>query len=85
MDFDYSPKVRDRVEQVEAFMQENVYPREREHHDFVMDPQNLWKQPPVVEELKAKAKHEGIWNWFADLADAERLRRASQAMHNANR
>jgi hypothetical protein len=38
----------------------------------------------VLEEDKGSV-HEGIWNWFADLADAERLRRASQAMHNANR
>ncbi len=64
MDFDYSPKVRAAIEQLEAFMEEHVYPREREHHDFVMDPANLWKQPPVVEELKVKAREAGIWNWF---------------------
>src|SRR4051794_37301278 len=64
MDFDYSPNVRARIDQVEAFMEEHVYPREREHHDFVMAPENLWKQPPVVEELKAEAKKADIWNWF---------------------
>jgi acyl-CoA dehydrogenase len=64
MDFDYSPEVRARIEQVETFMEEHVYPREREHHDFVMAAENLWKQPPVVEELKAEAKKAGIWNWF---------------------
>ncbi len=64
MDFDYSPKVRELAAQLEAFMEENVYPREREHHDFISDPANLWKQPPVVEELKGKAKAAGIWNWF---------------------
>ena len=48
-----------RFEQLEAFMEQHVYPREREHHDFVMDPQNLWKQPPVVEELKVKAREAG--------------------------
>ena len=64
MDFEYSPKTRERIEMLEAFMEENVYPREREHHDFVMDPANLWKQPPLVEELKAKARRAGIWNWF---------------------
>ncbi|MGI9615129.1 MAG: acyl-CoA dehydrogenase family protein [Acidimicrobiales bacterium] len=64
MDFEYSPKVKQHIEILDAFMNENVYPREREHHDFVMDPANLWKQPPVVEELKTKAKAAGIWNWF---------------------
>jgi acyl-CoA dehydrogenase len=64
MDFEYSAKTREHVERLEAFMEEHVYPREREHHDFVMAPENLWKQPPMMEELKAKAKAEGIWNWF---------------------
>ena len=64
MDFDYTPKVMEAKERLEAFMDAHVYPREREHHDFVMDGANLWKQPPVVEELKAKAKEAGIWNWF---------------------
>jgi acyl-CoA dehydrogenase len=64
MDFDYSPKVMEAKERLEAFMDEHVYPAEREHHDFVMAPENLWKQPPVVERLKAKAKEAGIWNWF---------------------
>jgi acyl-CoA dehydrogenase len=64
MDFDYSAKVNEHIELLEAFMNEHVYPREREHHEFVMDQGNLWQQPPVVEELKVKAKAAGIWNWF---------------------
>lgn len=64
MDFDYSPKVLENKEKLEAFMDAYVYPAEREHHDFVMDQANLWKQPPIVEELKVKAREAGIWNWF---------------------
>ena len=60
MDFTHTTKVIEAKEQLEAFMDEHVYPREREHHDFVMDGDNLWKQPPVVEELKVKAKEAGI-------------------------
>ena len=37
MDFDYSAKVIEAKERLEAFMDEHVYPAEREHHDFVMD------------------------------------------------
>ena len=64
MDFEYSEKVEEHIELLDGFMNEHVYRREREHHDFVMDQTNLWKQPPVVEELKAKAREAGIWNWF---------------------
>ena len=64
MDFDYSPKVLEAREQLEDFMHQHVYPAEREHHEFVMAAENLWKQPPIVEELKGKAKAAGIWNWF---------------------
>lgn len=64
MDFEYSPKVQESLQQLEAFMDANVYPAEREHHDFVMNPAYLWQQPPIVEELKTKAKAAGIWNWF---------------------
>lgn len=64
MDFEYTPKVRELIERLEAFMETHVYPREREHHDFVSNPANLWKQPPVVEELKVEAQKAGIWNWF---------------------
>ncbi len=64
MDFNYSPKVMEHKERLEAFMDANVYPAEREHHDFVSNPDNLWQQPPIVEELKDKAREAGIWNWF---------------------
>jgi acyl-CoA dehydrogenase len=64
MDFDYSPKVRENLEKLEAFMDAHVYPAEEEHTRFINDPANLWVQPPIVEELKAKAREAGIWNWF---------------------
>ena len=64
MEFDYGGKVLENKARLEAFMDENVYPAERGHHEFVMDPANLWVQPPIVEELKAKARDAGIWNWF---------------------
>ena len=64
MDFEYNTKTMEHVERLETFMEAHVYPAEREHHDFIENPNNLWQQPPVVEELKAKAQEAGIWNWF---------------------
>ena len=64
MDFDYSQKVLDARDRLEAFMEEHVYPAEREHHDFVTAPENLWQQPPIIETLKDRAREAGIWNWF---------------------
>lgn len=64
MDFSYSDKVIDARKRLEAFMDDHIYPAERERHEFVTAPENLWKQPPVVERLKDEAREAGIWNWF---------------------
>ncbi|MGI9245193.1 MAG: acyl-CoA dehydrogenase family protein [Steroidobacteraceae bacterium] len=64
MDFEYSDKTRDLMRRVDGFMQEYVYPAEDEHARFVADPANRWMQPPVVEELKRKARAAGLWNLF---------------------
>ena len=64
MDFEYSPKVLEHKERLEAFMEEYVYPAEHTYHTFTTDPANRWQQPPIMEELKDKARAAGIWNWF---------------------
>ena len=64
MDFEYSDKTRSLMRRVDDFMQQHVYPAERAYRDFVEDPARLWQQPPLVEELKAKARAEGLWNLF---------------------
>ena len=64
MNFDHSPKVLELKAQLEAFMDEDIYPNEKEYYEFTRDQNNLWKHPPFMEDLKAKAKAAGIWNWF---------------------
>ncbi|MDH4146263.1 MAG: acyl-CoA dehydrogenase family protein [Acidimicrobiia bacterium] len=64
MDFELSPKVAEAKARLEAFMDAHVYPREAEYVDFVDDPANLWSQPPAMEEMKAAAREQGLWNWF---------------------
>ena len=64
MDFRYSDKVEDLRERINAFMDENVYPIEHERDRFHADPANLWTVWPGTEEIKAKAKAQGLWNLF---------------------
>jgi alkylation response protein AidB-like acyl-CoA dehydrogenase len=71
MEFSQSPRARSYVERLSAFMQEHVLPAEPEYRaqvDDLPDWRN-WKQPSVVEALKAKARAAGLWNLF--LPDAE--------------
>ncbi|WP_299973978.1 acyl-CoA dehydrogenase family protein [uncultured Pseudoteredinibacter sp.] len=69
MDFEYSDKVKDLVLRVRAFMDEHVYPNEGTFHEQVNA--DRWKTPPIMEELKAKAKEAGLWNFFLPLAYGE--------------
>ena len=63
MNFDYSPKVTDLQARLTAFMDAHVYPNERRFGDDV-EQGNRWQPLPLVEELKAKARAEGLWNLF---------------------
>ena len=62
MNFEYSDKVKDLIQRVTDFMDVNVFPVEEEMHKQVA--QDQWSTPPLMEELKAKAKAEGLWNLF---------------------
>jgi len=66
MNFEYSEKVQDLIERVNRFMDENVLPVEDEMHQQVAE--NPWSTPLLMEELKAKAKAEGLWNLFLPVA-----------------
>ena len=50
-------------ERLVAFMDEHVYPNEQTYQEQV-DAGDRWAPPPVMEELKAKAKAAGLWNLF---------------------
>ncbi|AQZ95689.1 acyl-CoA dehydrogenase [Halopseudomonas phragmitis] len=63
MDFGYSPKVKELRERVDAFMQEHVFPAEPIFHQQVAEG-DRWQPTAIVEELKVKAKAEGLWNLF---------------------
>ena len=70
MNFEHSKKVTDLVERLEDFMDKNVYPIEKEYEDYFKTTDNLWKSPPLMTELKEKAKQAELWNLF--LPESER-------------
>jgi len=64
VDFSYTPKVRDLQQKLTEFMDKYVYPNEKVYHEQI-DQQNPFSiVPPIMEELKEKAKQAGLWNLF---------------------
>ncbi|WP_029918760.1 acyl-CoA dehydrogenase family protein [Nevskia soli] len=69
MDFEPSPKAKDIIKRVKAFMRQHILPVEQQHWEGLLAARKggEWKEwtiPPLVEELKAKARAEGLWNLF---------------------
>ncbi|NNE22254.1 MAG: acyl-CoA dehydrogenase [Rhizobiales bacterium] len=67
--FPLSPKAQDLRIKLEAFMDAHIYPNEKlmaEQHAALG---NKWSHPPLLDELKAKARAEGLWNLFLPHAD----------------
>ncbi|HLY07242.1 MAG TPA: acyl-CoA dehydrogenase family protein [Rhizomicrobium sp.] len=67
MDFDYSPRQREMMGRVQEFMDRHVHPAEKVYAaqmDEATQKGNRWIVVPIVEELKAKAKAQGLWNFF---------------------
>ena len=63
MNFDYSLKTKELQKRLSAFMDAHIYPNEvRYAHEKHTG--ETWKILPVIEELKEKAKAEGLWNLF---------------------
>ena len=64
MDFAYSDRVKDLQKQLETFMEDHVYPVEHQFYDEIDAADNRFRTPPVLEDLKEKAKSAGLWNLF---------------------
>ena len=64
MNFEYSEKSLALQKRVNDFMVEYIYPHEKEIQAFHHNPENLWQDFPKLEEWKAAAKAEGLWNLF---------------------
>src|SRR5215469_1927419 len=64
MDFDLSTKTERLKGQLQAFMEREIYPAERVFERQLAEQQSHWQIPPIMEELKKKARAEGLWNLF---------------------
>jgi len=63
MDFAYSEKVQKLQARVSAFMEQHIYPNEKTFQEQVAEG-DRWQPTRIVEELKQKARGEGLWNLF---------------------
>lgn len=69
MNFNPSPKSQEYLERLQAFMNEHVYPQER---DILTTNRRInesadwtqWCIPPAVDNLKKQAREAGLWNLF---------------------
>ena len=63
MDFKLSQRSQDYLGRLGAFMDEHIYPNEE---GFYAQQQagERWQDPPLLEELKARARTAGLWNLF---------------------
>jgi acyl-CoA dehydrogenase len=64
MDFELSDRCKELRERLLAFMDEHVYPAEAVYHEQLVASGEPHSHPPVMEELKERARELGLWNLF---------------------
>jgi acyl-CoA dehydrogenase len=69
MDFSMSERQRYWRDRVMAFMDAHVYPAIPTYDQQMDGDGDRWKVVPVLEELKAKARKDGLWNLFLPPSD----------------
>lgn len=64
MILEQSVRTKELSERVTQFMEEIVLPNEKVYEEQLKSGNSRWEIPPIMEEMKAKAKAEGLWNLF---------------------
>lgn len=63
MDFNYSDKTKELQKRLQTFMDAHIYPNEKNFQNEV-NSGDRWQPLQLIEDLKTKAKAEGLWNLF---------------------
>jgi acyl-CoA dehydrogenase len=67
MNFEFDSRTEELRAQLLSFMNDNIYPAEKVLAAQVADAAaggRIWGRPPVIDELKAQARSQGLWNLF---------------------
>jgi acyl-CoA dehydrogenase len=64
MDFEYSARTKMYMAQLTDFMDKHVYPNEATFQQQLGSGPARWQVPPIMEELKRRARERGLWNLF---------------------
>ena len=64
MAYQISDKAKAIHERLEVFMEQHIYPREKDFDEFTSNQENLWKYHDWYQGLKDEAKKQELWNLF---------------------
>ena len=64
MNFEHDSVAKDYIRRVSDFMDQHIFPNEDLYHQQMKEAKDRWEIPPILEELKKKAKAQGLWNLF---------------------
>jgi acyl-CoA dehydrogenase len=64
MDFEHSPRTTELCERLDAFIEREISPREEGYLRDLLARTDPWVALPLMDELKGKARAQGLWNLF---------------------
>jgi acyl-CoA dehydrogenase len=70
VEFEYNDKTKLALAKLHEFMDAHILPNEEEYYRQHDAQEDRWQTPPMMEELKSKAREQGLWNLF--LPESER-------------
>ncbi len=69
MDFQLTDRCQELRKRLQGFMEEHVYPAEPVYHEQIQASGDPHHHPPIMEELKARARELGLWNLWLPHSD----------------
>src|SRR5690606_36208844 len=70
MDFALSPRAAELRQKVADFIETEIAPVEDDYLRTLRELDDPWDELPVIEQLKQKAREQGVWNFFLPPAKA---------------